>query len=210
MLVLHLAACASHSDRFPSILLLPACRKLPFTQRRDTLLESNPLGSLFSWSFLSRGPYPALDASRLSPHAVGQGRSRMWQHCLAVLLWECQLRSCTNQDVVCASSHNDSVLAVQLLRDWASPSSLLLTQPFSLLSFAFNYFLISEEKEICGRRQFQSKYPGKDSQGKKTTVGSGSFVIECTEKDDLCLFVPPLERGVSIPTGPADQPCIHL
>lgn len=48
--------------------------------------------------------------------------------------------------------------------------------------------------------------PRRGLSGKKATVGSGSSVIECREKDDLCLVVPPLEGGVSIPTGPADQP----
>lgn len=37
---------------------------------------------------------------------------------------------------------------------------------------------------------------------RKNALGSGSCVIECMEKDDLCLVVPPAERGVGIPTRP--------
>lgn len=78
MLELHLAAYASLFDRSPSILLLPACRKLSPIQRRGTCWSQSPL-KLFSHEASSPwGLYPAQDASSSPPAALGQGRSGMW------------------------------------------------------------------------------------------------------------------------------------
>lgn len=68
MLELHLAAYASLFDRSPSILLLPACRKLSLKKRH--LLESNPseafctmefpfeVGSILPWTAADCTPWP--------------------------------------------------------------------------------------------------------------------------------------------------------
>lgn len=160
MLELHLAAYASLSDRSPSILLPPACSKLPSTHSRATCCSPSPWKLVLLKFPFQRG-CPALDASRLSPGAVGQGRSREWE-----LLWDSQLRSCTKQDVISASSHKDSVLALQLLRDRASQSSHL-PQPPLLSSFAFNYFFNIWGERSIWQEAILEQVPRRELSGNK-------------------------------------------
>lgn len=131
-----------------------------------------------------------------------------------MLHWKRQLRSFTNQDVVCALSSSDFVLAPEGHNE--TGLSLLLPSSSSLPLFLFpifNYFLISEEKDVCGRRQFQSKDPGGDSQKEKATVESGSFITEHMEEDSLCLGGPPAEERSASPGGHWTHPastCKHF
>lgn len=147
MLELHLAAYASLSDRSPSILPLPACRKLPFRQRRA-------LGSPQKLIFLKFPFHRDLSCPGLSPHAVGQGRAGCDSSA-----WLCGTgRSSSGPAQIRTSPvHRATMILYLLFSSWGTGLPHHLSSSPSLpllLSFAFNYFLISEEKEICGRRQF--------------------------------------------------------
>lgn len=106
--------------------------------KEEALAWVNPLLSFFPMKFpFQVGPI----LTRIGHFcAVGQERSRTWQHWRVMLHWESQLRSFTNQDVICALSGNDFVCAVRLLRDRETRLSFVLhPQPFFLF-FIFNYF----------------------------------------------------------------------
>lgn len=157
MLELHLAAYASLFDRSPSILLLPACRKLFFYIKKRHLLESIPSEGFFRWSFLSRWALSYPGWQQITPPCSGAGKEQDMMALEGCAALGEQAQSFTNQEVTCAVSGTDFVRAVWLLRDTERHSFPLQSPSPSLplfLFFIFNYFLISKEKEICGRRQF--------------------------------------------------------
>lgn len=140
MLELHLAAYASLFDRSPSILLLPACRKLSLIQRRGTCWSQSPL-KLFSHEASSPwGLYPAQDASSSPPAALGQGRSGMW--------WCNAGRASSGPSQIRVSSAHRAAMILYVLfnswglthRDRAFPSSVPLPSFSLVLFFNFNYY----------------------------------------------------------------------
>lgn len=138
---LHLSCCCLHAES-------------SLSHEEEALAWVDPSGNLFSWSFLSRGPYPALDVSRhplVQWGREGAGRDTLLG-CAALgqpaqVLHKSGCHLCIEPQWFCTCC---SALEGQGFPVISPPLPAFLCSYF----FAFNYFLISEEKEICGRRQF--------------------------------------------------------
>lgn len=133
MLELHLAAYASLPDRSPSILLLPACRKLPFTRRRGTCL-SRSLWKLIFLKFPFQRALSCPGCQQTSPRAVGQGRSRTWH-----TAWLCCTGTASSgpAQIRMSSVHRAAMILYMLFSSWGTglPRHLSSSPSLSLLLF---------------------------------------------------------------------------
>lgn len=99
--------------------------------------------------------------------------------------------------------HGAAMISYVLFGSWGTRrnKAFLCPPPTAfLLIFYLFFFSIWGERNMW-QETILEQVPRRGLSDKKDAVGSGSFVIEHREKDDLCL-VPPAERAVSIPTRP--------
>ena len=142
-----------------SIYSSAACiQKALFCIKKRRLLESNPSEAFFRCSFLSRWALSCPGCQQTTPSCSG---ARKQQDMMALeartalggpaqVLHKSGCRLCTEWQWFCVcclafEGHRETGLSPLL-----SPSPRLSLFIF----FIFNCILISEEKEICGRRQF--------------------------------------------------------
>lgn len=138
-----------------SIYSAAACmEKAPFHTKKQHLLESIPSEACFPEVSFPEGPIlPWMPADCSLMHWGREGAG-----CDSIPWLCCTGRASSGPAQTRMSSvHRAAMILYLLFSSWGTglPHHLSSSSSLSLLlSFAFNYFLISEEKEICGRKQF--------------------------------------------------------
>lgn len=199
MLELHLAAYASLSDRSPSILLPPACSKLPSTQSRGTCCSPSPWKACSPEVSFPEG-LSCPGCQQNVPWCSGAGKE---QGVTAALGHPAQIRM--------SSLHPATRILYLLFSSWGTglPHHLTSPSPSLLSSFAFNYFFNIWGERSMWQEAILEQVPRRELSGNKPPWA----LVPCNwvHREGWPLAGPaPLEREVSIPTGPAHQPCIHL